>query len=378
MSSDGAEPVPSQERVLVRRLFWTTASLLPLVALLPGAPEAYGLPGWLLFASCVVFGLVHGTDCLYRDDDPQRDRNVVRMELVCWCALVVVARGPTPMVWVFPYLAAILAAQRVGRDPSTCALLLAACVGANLARALLWDPLPAAAVAHSLAPSALYWLLGGAARTALEERRLIEQLVAAEERAVARRARLALAQDVHDCTGALLVAAAAQTDLALRARNQTDRADRAARRAQALMIRACVDARMFEQPLPSSWEQSVEWLRELVQALAPGATVSSDVCPESALPSPRTWRALRCITSEAVNNAVRHAHAAQVHVRVSIGPDVLELHVRDDGRGLGGSVPGFGRRTIVNRVRRLDGVAEWASRADAGTELRVILPIGAR
>ncbi len=35
------------------------------------------------------------------------------------------------------------------------------------------------------------------------------------------------------------------------------------------MIRACVDARMFEQPLPSSWEQSVEWLRELVQALAP-------------------------------------------------------------------------------------------------------------
>ncbi len=380
VSTERENTAPSRasdgERFAVRGLLLVTAGLLPLVALIPGASHSFGLPRWALLSSCALFGVLHGTRCVYRDVEPAADRHRVRAELLFWCLVAAASSGPTPMVWVFPYLAALFAAQRLGRDALTCLLLLAACVVANLVRTLLWNALPAAAAAHSLAPAVVYWLVGGGARTALEERAQLQRLIAAEEQAMARRARLALARDIHDSTGALLVAAAMQTDLALRARaSQPDRAERAAKRVHALMVRASAEARELEHPHPGSWEQALAWLKEVVHAIAPASELCTSVCTPGIVPAQGVWHALRCITSEAVNNAVRHADATQVHVSVTVGAKSLELRVTDDGRGLRGSVAGFGRRALVQRVRGLGGKAEWASEAGTGTDLRVTLPL---
>jgi PAS domain S-box-containing protein len=57
------------------------------------------------------------------------------------------------------------------------------------------------------------------------------------------------------------------------------------------------------------------------------------------------------IASEAVHNAVRHAGATIIKVRLSVRDGEGELCVEDDGRGLGGQEPGTGMGMRIMRYR---------------------------
>jgi len=91
--------------------------------------------------------------------------------------------------------------------------------------------------------------------------------------------------------------------------------------------------------------------------------------------NPATSLAIFRITQEALTNAIRHARASRVDVRLKGRGELLILDVIDDGRGMTQADigRGFGTRGILERVRALGGEASWI--ADGGAHLTVTLPL---
>ena len=92
-------------------------------------------------------------------------------------------------------------------------------------------------------------------------------------------------------------------------------------------------------------------------------------------------RELLLVFKEAANNAVKHACANGVKVRVWGGREVFGFSMIDDGRGFdpanvsgeGNGLPGMARR-----VRARGGTAEVISRPGDGTTVRVEIPVRRR
>jgi two-component system sensor histidine kinase UhpB len=83
----------------------------------------------------------------------------------------------------------------------------------------------------------------------------------------------------------------------------------------------------------------------------------------------------RCI-QESVTNALRHADAKNVTVKLIGAAARLALTVSDDGRGLDPSKPsGIGTRGIRERVEGLGGRYLIESRPGCGTEVRISIPL---
>ena len=95
---------------------------------------------------------------------------------------------------------------------------------------------------------------------------------------------------------------------------------------------------------------------------------------ETRLPAP-IEAAAYYVVSEALTNIAKHAHASAVQVAVAVRDDVLELSIRDDGRGGADMRRGSGLIGLADRVDALQGTIEVASPIGEGTTLRVTLPI---
>lgn len=89
------------------------------------------------------------------------------------------------------------------------------------------------------------------------------------------------------------------------------------------------------------------------------------------------------IIQESVNNAMKHAQAKHIWVRLKQTPTSLETTVQDDGRGFDlqkvratyeqrGS---FGLLNIEERAKLIGGVAELHSAPGQGTTVRVMVPL---
>lgn len=89
------------------------------------------------------------------------------------------------------------------------------------------------------------------------------------------------------------------------------------------------------------------------------------------------------IVQESVNNAIKHAQAKHIWIRVNKHADELILTIQDDGKGFDlqavkvsydqrGS---FGLLSLEERARLAGGVAELLSAPGAGTTVRVVVPM---
>jgi signal transduction histidine kinase len=81
------------------------------------------------------------------------------------------------------------------------------------------------------------------------------------------------------------------------------------------------------------------------------------------------------VVAESVANAVRHAGAARIRVRVAVDGGVLGLEVADDGRGGADLAAGTGLRGLADRVAVLGGLLEVESPAGGGTRVRAAIPL---
>jgi signal transduction histidine kinase len=84
------------------------------------------------------------------------------------------------------------------------------------------------------------------------------------------------------------------------------------------------------------------------------------------------------IVQESLTNAVRHARAQHLHVRLKVDPTGVRVRVEDDGCGVGpvhvGST-GMGLLGMRERARALGGRLQIESRQGAGTAVSVHLPL---
>jgi two-component system, NarL family, sensor histidine kinase UhpB len=110
-----------------------------------------------------------------------------------------------------------------------------------------------------------------------------------------------------------------------------------------------------------------------------GLAVSVSGTMHTRLP-PAVETALYRIVQEALNNAVKHAHAKSVTIDLQHTPLKVACSVRDDGVGIakhrGPKVEGLGLIGIRERLNALGGLLRVVSGSQRGTTLLVDIPLG--
>lgn len=77
--------------------------------------------------------------------------------------------------------------------------------------------------------------------------------------------------------------------------------------------------------------------------------------------------------AEGITNAIKHAHATRIDVRVERQDRQILVEVRDDGRG-GALVPGIGLRSLRDRAEEVGGRMVVGSGPQGGTRLVLTIP----
>jgi signal transduction histidine kinase len=142
-------------------------------------------------------------------------------------------------------------------------------------------------------------------------------------------------------------------------------------------------------------EHALAELRELARGLHPAVLSDRGLAPAletlaSRSPLPLTVEgvpherlaepleaAVYFVVAESLTNAVKHAEASELRVRMHAEPDELRVEIADDGRG--GARPGAGNGTglrgLADRVEALGGRLAVESPPGGGTTVRAVLPL---
>lgn len=236
---------------------------------------------------------------------------------------------------------------------------------------LLTDPEPVRAAGRVVALAVDHERLTAQLRAGQELlRRSRERMVEAGDRE-----RRRIAQNLHDGLQARLVilaldaqriaadpaAAPSTVEAAASLRARLDGAAGDLRR----FVHEVMPAPLLERGLAAAAEDLVDHLplpTDLVLAVPPGAVPAA------------VESSAYLILSEALSNAVRHARADRLSVRVEVAGDLLRMQVGDDG--VGGAHPGggLGLNGIADRVDALGGTLALDSPPGGGTMLSVELP----
>ena len=78
--------------------------------------------------------------------------------------------------------------------------------------------------------------------------------------------------------------------------------------------------------------------------------------------------------AESITNAVKHAEASGIDVRLDRVPGGLRIEIADDGRGGADPTAGTGLRGLSDRVEALGGRFAVHDRPGGGTVVAVELP----
>jgi two-component system sensor histidine kinase UhpB len=213
-------------------------------------------------------------------------------------------------------------------------------------------------------------------------RELSERLIAVEQEE-----RRAIALDLHDDVGQLLVSVA----LGLERLENVEGIERRelVRQCSRVLAESLEKVRGLASELrPIELEQGLEHaLGELVAHIRETAGVKIDFKGrrlENARPYRATELACYRIVQEALTNAIKHAHAKEIVVRVESDERLLKLNVRDDGVGFetrtarhpGSRRSGVGLGGMVERTRLVGGQIKVRSLPGTGTNVTAIFPLG--
>jgi signal transduction histidine kinase len=135
---------------------------------------------------------------------------------------------------------------------------------------------------------------------------------------------------------------------------------------------------------PLLQQDMITALKALVQELdaRSNAPVHIEIQVEDLQLEDETALAVFRITQEALNNAIQHADASEIAVRLTQYPDRLRLTVTDDGQGIKGSADSarfvaeghFGLAGMRERAAMVGGKLEVQTAIDYGTVIILELP----
>lgn len=197
-----------------------------------------------------------------------------------------------------------------------------------------------------------------------------------------------LARDLHDGPAQALAAIAMNTEFIKRLlERDPDRVLMELEKLGALARRTTHEVRtlLFElRPLVLETQGLDTTLRQYFTRLdARGAEIIVESEPISTDIDTKTEGTLFNIIQEAVNNAIKHAEAKHIWVRLKHTSQMLEAMVEDDGRGFDmkrvlnsyEQRNSFGLLNIEERAKLVNGSAELHSTPGEGTTVRVVVPL---
>jgi len=214
-------------------------------------------------------------------------------------------------------------------------------------------------------------------------RRLRARLRRLEQQAALDKERARIARDIHDDIGGRLT----EVELLIESANRTPR-----ERWNGQMHRISATVRQMGEsldeivwavnPRHDTLPHLMDYLGQYAIQFCRTAGIRCrvdfpDDLPSQAIP-PETRHHLFLAIKEALNNVVRHAHATEVWLRVTIEQDRLRLVVEDNGRGFDGASDHFTADGLLNMRRRMEELAgdfRIESRPDDGTRILFTLPL---
>ncbi|MEU8379924.1 sensor histidine kinase, partial [Streptosporangium sp. NPDC048865] len=216
-----------------------------------------------------------------------------------------------------------------------------------------------------------------ARRSREETRRLlgrIRELAVAEERA-------RMAGEMHDSIGHHLTVIKMDLENAERFRERRpDAAWDEVRQAKELTVEALADARRWVRalrPLALDGRVGSAALKRLAASFdGTGITVTFEVEGTEHRLDADAELVLYRVLQEGLTNALRHAGALHVAVRLVFGEARTVLVVTDDGKGAGERPRrGFGLTSLTERARALGGTLTGGDSPEGGFALRAELPV---
>lgn len=217
--------------------------------------------------------------------------------------------------------------------------------------------------------------------TAVERARLF----ARSQEAGALEERNRLAREIHDTLAQGLAATALQLETAdalLESGGPLEAVRESLRRALATTRENLEEARRSVHDLRATPLQG-QSLADAIASLCSAASAQSGLDVQyahvgAAQPlSTRVEVALYRVAQEALANAIRHANASRVDVRLECRPDRVSLTVTDDGTGFDPSTTSGGRFGLTGmreRARLLGGELTMETARGAGTRLHITVP----
>lgn len=211
-------------------------------------------------------------------------------------------------------------------------------------------------------------------------RRAEEQLATARARAEVFADRERIAHDLHDLVIQRLFASGLVLQGALKLKDISELRGRMGRIISdlddtILEIRSTIFALGRGAPLGGS-----SGVRARLLEVSEGATDSLGFRPRVHFSGPvdtlipgEVAEHLVAVTTEALSNVARHAHASNVEVELRAGKDIV-LEISDDGRGIGPIERRSGLANMASRAEALGGTLELSSERDQGTRLTWRVP----
>lgn len=211
------------------------------------------------------------------------------------------------------------------------------------------------------------------ALVALREARTREELEAAQSklRSTAEAGeRLRISRELHDLVGHQLTALALELEVAAhRADDATaPHVDRARRTAKELLS----DVRKVVGRLRSEPADMTAAFTAVTSIPKPEVQLDIDDDLEFA-DADRAHAVIRCV-QEAVTNAVRHADADHLRIRVTSAEHGIVVTADDDGCGAATVQPGHGLTGMRERITALGGTVSWETTPGQGFRLRATVP----
>jgi PAS domain S-box-containing protein len=146
------------------------------------------------------------------------------------------------------------------------------------------------------------------------------------------------------------------------------------------VVKLCRQLTRGVSPLQDANGDLLEALRRLPNSLSPGSVPSLEVEVEAQAPlrlSLERSEHLYRVVQEAVTNALKHARAAHIRLRVAVTPELVQVSIEDDGIGLqaaAGPAGGIGMRSMVLRAAAVGASVEVLGRPGGGTVIRCECP----
>jgi len=220
-----------------------------------------------------------------------------------------------------------------------------------------------------------------AARLTTDLQRSRARLVSAREEE-----RRRIRRDLHDGLGPMLA------NFAMRLEQARDALPPGAEQSDALMAALTKEAQqaisdirrlVYELRPPDLDEYGlISALREYLHRIHAKTVVIHLNAPDEVPPLPAAVEvAVYRIVQEAVNNAVKHAHADRINVILYLQkaaelPLSLRVEIRDNGRGLAADHPiGIGLHSMRERAEELGGLWTIENQAEGGTAVRAAIPL---